>query len=146
MQPRYCPQRPVISFNCCFVGLYPVPLEWVSRESAICCIREPFCSTCSVSCSRSQSSALTTTKSAPARRVTLIGVWLLTTCSTKDFKLSLKRFTLMESIIFTSCTAFPYNHSSNALARQCTGHQKLRTFCEFALPMLLQKPLRFRCR
>lgn len=39
-----------------------------------------------------------TTKASPDLRVTLIGVCVLTACSTKDFRLSLNWFTLTVSI------------------------------------------------
>jgi hypothetical protein len=125
MLPTYYPQIPVISFSCSSFGLYPWPRLWVSIEAAICCTRFRFWSTCRVSCSRSQSSALKTTNAAPARRVTLSGSCLLTTCSTRLLRLSLNLFTLMVSIKSPICTEMPYNYISKALTKRSTiAHAK----------------------
>ena len=115
----YCPQIPVISSTSSVEGTYPVPFSCVRRESAICCIKLLFCRINNVSCSLSQSSALTTTKSSPPRRVTFSGTCVLITCSTRRFRLSLNLFTLT---LFTKYRSMTYgstvHYRKNPLTRQ----------------------------
>ena len=120
----YYLQTPRISLVSSSVGVYPERPACVRAESAICFIKLEFWSTKRVSCSRSQSSALITTKSLPFRRVTLMGICSLITCSTKLLSLSRNWLTLIVSTIAPSnMYGNTVHHSLSALTVQSTRTQ-----------------------
>ena len=138
-----CPQTPRISSSCSFVGAYPLRVAWVALESAIWRMRLEFWSTYKVSWSRSQSSALITTKSVPFRRVTRRGMCWVTTCSTKVFRLSRNLFTVVESMGTAPIRyGVAVQSRRNALTRQSSRRPTLRDFSCIPLRSIFAREIR----